>query len=254
MADKGKGKIVNQWASFVIDEAGESVAAKLPISLTVGDGLFHIPVAKHICDFLGSSYEAEEGRGGRHFDAKEGEVFAPTIDGAKGAHKLVMGEFQARFRNANRTKKLIVEFRGEASNYQEFMDAMRDNNLPHMVTSSHMRHGKAPNLELSYQILWQMGDRLYRVYADRSDGGPPQMTYMMAVPGTPKPGWGKQTTFVLDWTEEREAFFAQMVAAMNTLVLRITLMLCGDTTANIDRMIASGGGLMALPAPEKADA
>lgn len=110
-------------------------------------------------------------------------------------------------------------------------------------------HG--PALGIHYEVMWQINDGLYRVYADREDGSPPQMTYMKAVPKEDaRPGYNRgRETFLLDWTEEREAFFAQMSEAMNVLIERIAAMLLGDLQTTVDRMIAGGGGLLSLPAP-----
>jgi hypothetical protein len=251
MAEKGKGKVVNQWVTSEMDPTGESRAAKLPISLTIKDGLFHIPVAQHVVDFLGASpkwpsYVNENDNFWRHHD---GEVVAATIDGVKGKHDLVMKHFQATVRNQNRRKVIIVEFDGDSSD-REYYPRMNARGLAHMVQASHMRHGRAPSLSLNYSILWEMEGRLYRVYERHGSDDPPQMTYMRAAPDRTKPSSGRTTTFMLDWTEEREAFFRQMEEAMNKLIERIAIMLGGDLQETVDKMIAGGGGLLSLPAPD----
>lgn len=254
MAAKGKGKVVSHWQTAITDERGESVAMKVPISFTVGDGAFHIPLQTHVVEFLGRSpsFDGRVTTGTKvGYNGLDGEVTAATLDGVKSAHKVVNQLFQDLFRDAGRRKVLLVDFAAEAGDFERHLQLMRDNSLEYMVGSSHMRTGVTPNLQLSYTILWEMGGKLYRVFEGR-DGEPARMSYVQEAPSTEKPAHGKRTRFMLDWTQDREDFFKSMRFAIDTLIGRITLMMCGDLVANVDRLIASGGGLLSLPAPDDA--
>ena len=111
--------------------------------------------------------------------------------------------------------------------------------------------GAGPALSLSYEVLYRVGDGLYRGYKQEKEDAEMTMTYMSAMPKE-GPSHSGQETFVIDWTEEREEFFRRMRDGLVTLISRIAHLLAGDAAANVDQLVAAGyAGL--LPAPQQTE-
>lgn len=107
---------------------------------------------------------------------------------------------------------------------------------------------RAPDLAmgLEYEVLYQIGNGLYELAVDERNGdvyGKPH--HRMSLPAK-----GRK---VMDWTQEREAFIANMVKSMQGLIERVNHFFAADFIANIDLAIESGASALALPAPPKGD-
>lgn len=243
-----KGKIVKQWNTFGVDQQGEHTNVKVPISLTVGDGCFHIPLPDYVCGYFGRSINDNTGHGNdwRGYNDHDKEVAASTMSAVESLYERVIRLYSERVKNDNRRKVILVNFKATRS-HRRTMDTVggvvvTGSDMDHLIAE--MSFAKGPALELTHSVLWETGGRLYSVseYADE----PPRMTYIAAAPDASHKG--KRSSFMLEWTEEREAFFVNAQTGLNTLIAQIAHMLLGDVSTNVDRLIA-GGGLLALPAP-----
>lgn len=223
MSERPRGTIVKTITESVALESGEMENQRIKIRFrAAGDGSFHISVPSYIADFFGDSADKPDG-----FDGS-GDIIAATQGEAHSQFKSLMHRYSRERKNAVRKKVLVISFAANLPGHSQYTS-------PSPVPE--ISFAERPALSLSYQILWAINDKLYRVHERPDDL--PQMTYMRAMP---KAGArGKQGSFILDWTESREEFFAGMVQNMTTLIEAITKMLTGDTEGNIDRLIAAGG-------------
>lgn len=100
----------------------------------------------------------------------------------------------------------------------------------------------SPALHFDYELLWRVGDKLYRQDA-------PDFPLQFAGSVARDRGLHGEDETCVDWTPEREAFFEQMRNGLITLINRIEDFQ-SDLAGNIDLAIASGG-MFLLAAPVK---
>lgn len=240
-----QGKVVKTTTYTVTQPDVTEKQEKIAIRFST-DGYFRVDLPKHIADYFGprAPWEHEDDR----LNFYQGEISAMTLKAVEDAFTNALRRYRDELKNTNRRKMIVVSFRANFRGPVMLGGFQVSNNSLSGIAD--ISFAGSPALELSYEILWQINDRLYRVYGEGRDGEPPQMTYMKSMPrkdATPRFN-SKQETFVIEWTEEREEFFRAGVEGMNVLIAKIAQMLLGDTASNVDALIA-GGGMLALPAP-----
>lgn len=237
------GKVVKTTTHSITQSDVTQVSEKISIRFTT-DGRFRVDLPKHIADYFGprTPWEREDDR--KQF--YHGEISAMTLEAVETAFVGALDRYRAELKNTARRKMIVVSFRANFRGPVMLGGVTIGNNS--LTGIADLSFGGSPALGMSYEILWQISDGLYRVYAEKEDGTPPQMTYMKAMPS--EGVRGKRETFAIDWTEEREEFFRAGVEGMNVLIAKIAQMLLGDTAINVDRLIA-GGGMLSLPAPSE---
>jgi hypothetical protein len=199
------------------------------------ESTFHAELPRHIVEGVGRHPERGEKMRGS-------EIVSLLADDVQPAYEHVLKLFERIQQNAVKKKVIKVFMRANGRNTQFFKS------IGFVDTSG-------PALAFSYRILWQIGDGLYSQSSSGRDSETPYMTYITRAPKPDErvPGnYGKET-FVLDWTEEREEFFANIKQGLETLIGRLADVLGGDVGQTVDRLIAGGGSLM-LPAPQPENA
>lgn len=230
---KTPGKLVKHIADSFAAENGDFEAAKVKVTMTPGDGVFYIGEPRHIADFIGARDDKPV-----TFNHRECYVAAKTLDAVIAAHHAIGHFFQKAVRDATRAKVIIVTFKANHPAHGKYVNPS---------SYSELSFAGRPALAIEHEVMWLIGDNLYRVF-ERGEGEFPQMTYVCAAPVNGNYS-GRPEMFMLEWAAEREAFFDRVKERMVWLIDAIGEMLIGDTTAQVDRMIA-GGGLLSLPAPE----
>lgn len=103
---------------------------------------------------------------------------------------------------------------------------------------------EAPALHLDYEVLWRVAGKLY----EQNEPGDPLQYRGSAADETARRGDGRSA--VIEWTDEREAFFRNMRTALEALIQRVEAF-GADLAANVD--IAIAGNAPALLAPPQGE-
>lgn len=103
--------------------------------------------------------------------------------------------------------------------------------------------GPGHALLINYEVLYRSGDRLYRGHYDGDnlrlqDKGP-----------VPNSRLSYEHTTMIEWSEEREQFFAGLVQGMHNLILQVTEFLGDGVENNIAALIAGDRQLLLSASP-----
>lgn len=247
------GKIVKHINLSVTQPDLTQVSTKIAVRFST-DGWFRIDLPEHITAWFKGRTLPFEDSGRLNYHA--GELSAKTLESVESALSSSLQLYKGELKDHERVKKLVVTFQANYRGPRKSGGITIEHTTMQEISSmgfggafSGSQGGNGPALGLGYEVLWQIGDGLYRVHPSHEEGRPPQMTRMCSVPKQDRPRHSTRSMFILDWTEEREAFFAHATENMNVLIFRIAQLLLGDTTSNVDRLIATGGGMLALPSP-----
>lgn len=236
----GLGKQVKTFVQPIPQPDLTHQHAKISVYFQAADGLFSIAVPEHIADFIGSRTDFDV----KAYRAHSRLTQAATLDGVISGFKATIGEYERLIKDIAREKVIVITFKANISSFK--LAGGR-------IKPADMFSSPSPALALTFQVLWRIGNGLYRASTPMADE-PIRFTYIRQDPTSrdaPR-GYDSGETFVIDWTQEREDFFESMDQAMTTLIQRICDMLFGDTAEAVDRMIA-GGGMLSLPAPDPTD-
>lgn len=210
-----------------------------------------------------------------YFDAKTGlfSVYVPAhIAAARGAfmeaselHRDAGASFLRDDRiTAKRMDDVIDFYQGVRHRYAELMKAQQQTKVIHVryVSALPWRQGNkehrevyrknernrgwgtipAPGLSMQYETLFESAGKVYKEIIHEAGGDRPasrHLEYKGAV---------KDFTLI-QWTQEREDFFAAVCDKLEQLVMRIDIFM-HDLPGNTDLAIADMRGILALPAPE----
>ncbi|GAM00744.1 hypothetical protein [Sphingomonas parapaucimobilis] len=237
---ESKGQQVKSFKHYVPgpDLIGIETIGK--VYFKADDGLFYIYVPEHVTSYMPTIEGYLEGR----YNGRAGYVSAPKMDDTIRGYEGVLAAYKRRRENEARVKMIRVEF---AANHPE-RGTYTQGRLEGISFTGR------PAIFLRHEVVWRVNDGLYHI-SDREmaraekEGAIPNMHWVAAMPGTEHYRQSTQKTFVMDWTEEREAFFVKMHGDMEWLIEACMAMLFGDTQANVDKLIA-GGGFIALGSPQ----
>jgi hypothetical protein len=240
VARESKGQKVKTFTISVPQPNCELEAQKVQVYFRAGESQFAAILPDHIRDAIGHHPEAPQ-------ELLRGEIVSQLADRIQPAFVAACKLYLKIQQNAARKKVIVVNLKANHPRGNRW--GAQPTDLP--MVFEELSFVSSPALWLTYDVYWQVNDGLYR--ADFRENRLDHMTYIMAAPTSKNASAGdKRSRFVLDWTEEREAFFKNINDGLVTLIERLGAVLAGDTTRNVDRLIAGGGGLM-LPAPEKVE-
>jgi hypothetical protein len=238
MTKESKGQRVKSFTFYVPISGGRDDAEKTTVVVyfQAKENRFAAYLPQHIADAIGNHPDAPE-------KLWHGAIVSPLADDIEPGFKAACDLYRKIQRNSLRKKVLLINIDAnhpKANKYvigmEEGYPAFKDISFTH-----------SPALAMSYQVMWQVGDGLYRSYHRDKDSDLEEMTYVCTVPDTEN-RYGR-SRFLIDWTEDREALVENIRGGLITLIERLWQLLSGDTGANVDRLISGGGSLM-LPAPQ----
>lgn len=245
MKKETKGKQVKRFTAHVPpDQLGEpKEKLVVPIFFRAADSTFAAYVPDHIAHGVADHPEAP-----KSWRRRDQAIVSLLADDIEPGFEALIKLYEQIQRNA--AKRKVIQVHVKANYRGGKYSAVGKSG----VRLSELSFAPSPALSIWHRILWQVGNGLYSAHEDKSGAG--RLTHLSYICAAPKPEAPVQPghippereTFVIDWTPEREAFFDNMREGLLTLIERIAFMLGGDTSGNVDRLIA-GGGLIALPAP-----
>lgn len=237
MAKESKGKVVKTFKHYIPVNATEKAETIVKVYFEAKNGWFVIYLPDQLKVNLGDRHLAEGDlynpprQAAEGFEGREGFVRSLQMDRAISLFEQVCREFERIQKLENREKIIVVTFNANHPQKGGF-----DGGGPGYGKISFIGR---PALHLSYRVFWKVG---VATYTDDGNGG---MTHHGTVPKSD----GVGGTYVLEWTPEREAFFAQAVNGIAGLIDRIADFLSGDTALKVDALVS--GGVAFLPAPKE---
>lgn len=246
---ESKGQQVKTFKHYVPGPDLKGVETIGKVYFRADDGLFYIYVPEHITSYMPT---VDHYTGKSSYNGRAGYVTSPVMDEAMRTYQGVLDEYKRRRQDEARVKMIRVEFAANHPGRSQYTQEKLEG----------ISFCGRPAIFLKHEVVWKVNDGLYHI-SDREmaraekEGTIPHMTWVCAVPGKEHYQQRTQKTFIMDWTEEREAFFVKMHGDMKWLIEACMAMLFGDTQANVDKLIAGGGFLSlgsnaapALPAPD----
>lgn len=231
MARDSKGTRVK---SFTAHPAGldlEKVKTVVPIYFHAADSDFSATLPPHIVEGIGRHPERPDKLRGN-------QVRSPMADDIEPLYEQCCKLYEKIQQNAMRKKVIWVHVRANHPT----------KGFPEMFSFQDISFAQVPALTMQYRVLWQVGDGLYSSN-DMGEGRLDHLSFMSRVPEPSNKPYQTRDTFVVDWTEEREAFFESMKEGLIELIRRIAHLLAGDSGAKIDLLLASGNAGL-LPPPD----
>jgi hypothetical protein len=235
---ESKGQKVKSFSTRIpLPDLSGNEKVTVPIYFQAKNSSFRADLPQHIAEGVHTHPD-------RPKQMRNGQIASELADEIQPAFEAACKLFERIQQNAVKKKVIQIFVQANGRNTQSFK-------------SISFVSGVGPALSFSYRILWEINGGLYSQGSSRrDDNDTPFMTYITAAP-PPEAEMSpyqraNRESFVIDWTEEREAFVENIRQGLETLIQRLGEVLIGDTTKNVDRLIA-GGGLM-LPAPQKEDA
>jgi len=200
----------------------ETKRKAVPIMLDPESGVFCIELPTGVASVIG--------RSGRS------EISGRSLDEVCREFDRQIERYQHFVRAEGRTKVIVIHFAYNRPYEQGF-------GVHYGLGRSHIVDGQPQHaLGLEYEVLWRVDDYVFDIPLDENDEpyGPPNCKYHIA---------SKDRKF-LEWTAEREAFFANMIEGLNRLIDQVREFIGGDLEGYVNNAIASGMGGLALPAPK----
>lgn len=214
---------------FPKEKIGEKTRRKAKVVLTDA-GFFKIDYPKEVAKMYGMA-------------DKDAHAYGNTLRDAESMFARRLTDYKNAVQTENRKKVILVQFLFNSPGGSP-LESRRS------LTRDDHGHWSDPAgrfaLSLDYRILWQINESLFDVPIDDRNGhvyGEP--THVKRLP------LEDRAYNVIDWTEEREAFLSNMVMSMEGLTSKLRQFFGKNLLENMTLAIATGGGLAALPAPEK---
>lgn len=230
---ESKGQRVKTFKAWIPNSDLTKTETQVVVYFKADNGLFYIFDGAHmfapVRESLGNKYN-----GDRDTRIHDNMITNNVLDGVIGTFEYICKHYETQMREAQKTKVIRFTFK---RNRQWIAEQDEGKNRP---GASDISFCGTPAITFSYEVLFRVGDLLY--YKNGEDGALQYRGRHDEARGRD----GDATT--IDWTEEREAFFANMQASLITLICRIEDF-HEDLTVNVDRAIAATAQLL-LPKPD----
>jgi hypothetical protein len=174
--------------------------------------------------------------------AKDATAYGMTLGEAQATFDRKIGQYKNAIQTEKREKVIVVKF---------LYNTPGGSPLESVNSLCRADHGKWNDgagrhaLALDYEVMYRIGNALWDVPINDDGSVTNAPHYRHRYP------MEDRAYQVLDWTEEREEFLSRMTLTLDDLVHRLKHFFRGDLLANMTRAIEQGGGLAALPAPER---
>jgi hypothetical protein len=228
LARESKGQQVKSFKDR-IPQPDQSYADEVTkVYFKVADGKFVVYLPDHIARVV-TGIEGLEKGGGIYGVPR---VQASTIDEAVQAWENAKDAYMRTIRMEGAVKVIrFTFFYNDGDRFRSYNDPTRLENRGHAGLG----------LMINHEIMWRSENRLYRGHYSGAD-------LILDFEGHALPNLGEAYK-VIEWTEEREAFFKAMETGVQRLVEQMKEFLGADVEANI-AALAAGERTLAIAAPE----
>lgn len=235
MAKASKGQAVKRFKDTVPQPDQSSVEQITVVYFAAGDGEFRIYVPEHISQALPQDLTTQ----GYVSTVAEPHVKDATQQGVLTAWTKLKERYLGLLRREGAVKVIRYAVRAQHPGQATYGDRFS-------FEYSHLGPGVA--LQLDWEVLWRSGDRLFygRYEGDElhlQDKGP-----------VPVNAYTFEKYRLIEWTEEREAFFQAMKDGLISLIERLIVFCRGDVETQIAQIMSGAASNPLLPAPTKEDA
>lgn len=229
MARDSKGQQVKSFKDR-IPQPDQSYADEVTkVYFKVADGRFVIYLPDHIARVVHGCEGLELG-GGMKGDAR---VQSVTIDEVLECWEAVKDSYLRTIRLEGAVKVIRYDVRyNDGDRFARF-------NAPHKIDGV-----PAPAVALSYEVLWRSEGRLYRGHYSGDN-------LVLDFEGMAMPSAQFDSKRVIEWTEEREAFFKAVQEGLLRLITQLVDFMGDNVEANI-AALAAGERTLAIAAPVEA--
>jgi hypothetical protein len=232
MARDSKGTRVKSFTAYPPGLDLDGVKTVVPIYFHAGESDFSAVLPEHIAQCIDRHPECPSGM-------RDGRVRAPLVDDIESIYKGCCKLYERIQQHAVRKKVIKVHVQANHPT----------TGFPPGFAFQDVSFSAVPALTMQYRVLWQVDDGLYDADNNPNREGLAHMTFISRVPEPNDKPYQTQSTFVIDWTQEREDFFASMKEGLIELIRRIAWLLADNTGVKIDQLLASGNAGL-LPAPD----
>lgn len=226
MARENKGQQVKSFKDR-IPQPDQSFADEVTkVYFKVTDGRFVIYLPEHISRVVHGCEGLELG-GGLKGDAR---VQSTTIDDVLECWEGIKTSYMRTIRLEGAVKVIRYDVRyNDGDRFARF-------NAPHKIDDA-----PTPAVALSYEVLWRSEGRLFRGHYSGED-------LILDFEGMAMPSAQFDSKRVIEWTEEREAFFKAVQGGLLRLIAQLVDFMGENIETNI-AALASGERTLALAAP-----
>lgn len=233
---ESKGQQVKTFKHFVMLPSLESEVIIGKVYFQADSGRFAIYLPEHVAAVAASIPHNEyDGRSGLIFNRDQGgylthKVIDTVIDGYKG----YLTRYEDLLRTQKRRKVIAVTFRQNIRWIKGFHDVRNSTDFAgYGARRGDISFCGAPAIHLTYAVRYEVGGKLYQVV--NHDDGSEHMTY------------AAQEGKIIDWTPDRENFFANTVGNIERLIMAM-IEFMDDIEGNIDRAIANNDSQLQIAA------
>lgn len=227
MKKDSKGQQVKSFQAWVMQPDLTKTKTIAKVFFQVTNGLFSIYLENHLVEAM-----AHVGKfGGATLDHYADRLSADRLDDVVEGHAFLLSKYEQFLREQKKRK--VIAFKLE-------VNTMWTEDRPDAIDRHDISFCERPALALTFAVLFQIGDTK-RLYDRAHEDGP--LKYVGNA------GKGDVGT-VIDWTEEREAFFTQMRAGLLKAIDRLLdfeISLGKNPQQAIENLMC--GGPQLLPAP-----
>jgi hypothetical protein len=241
---ESKGKRVKQFKELVPQLDQSSEMEVIHVYFKADEGNFYIYPQQHLLDVVSSLDNGIDFRDAQYHPG-HGSIKAPVMAAAIACYKSLCTKFFDIVRTEQ--KKRVIRFTLKYN-----IAKMPDGSWRGHAPGDDISFAGRPALHLQYEVLWQSGKRLYR--QDRpqdrlQDAG----SAVPSVYGNREMGMRQRRDgiYIIDWTQEREDFFASMKSSLEQLI-HLLVLFVQDLEGDPDMAIANlSGGMTLLPPPKQ---
>lgn len=230
MARESKGQQVKSFKTSVPQPDQSTVSEIKKVFFKADDQKFFIYLPAHIAVLVKSGIE---GLGENSLGAY---VAAETMQDVLDAWDAACGRYAGLLRSEGAVKVIRYRFQASGAGRDFFTDPYRFDHGANL--------GPGVAMLLDYEVLWRSGNRLYYGHYEGAD------LHLQDKGPVPSPHASWDRNRLMEWTEEREQFFAGMKAGLSGLIAQIIDFIDGDLEANIAALV-SGERTLAIAGPAR---
>lgn len=224
MATNSKGKRVKQFRTLIPQLDQSATHEVMHVYFKADEGLFYLYVPEHIAKVV-NSIEPNYNSTGAVYANQHGSVRAPMLENCINAFEQVLSEFRTIMKEENKKKVIRITFKYN-------IDRMPDGSFRGYNPGNDIGFTGRPALHIMHEVLWQSGNRLFEQNRPQDalrDVGPATNRFSRLP--------HNEGRYLIDWTQEREDFFAHMKSSLEKLI-HLMITFTQELEQDPDRAIA----------------
>lgn len=224
MKRESKGQRVKTFKAYIPQSDLTKIETQVVVYFKADNGLFYIFDGAHM--FRPSSDAAQKSFDSRELSIHENMITSKTLGRIVQGFEDICTIYDNMMRDAAKKKVIRFSFKANAPWYKDGEAAMKD-----------ISFCDTPALHIQYEVLYRVGDNLYAPFGEEGAGNLQYRGRYDEARGRS----GDATT--IDWTEEREAFFANMQSSLIEMIRRVNDF-NKNLLVNVDNAIAANAPLL----------